>query len=157
MEGLLTLFVAVTAVAVILQACVLVAIYMIAKNLAGQADRFMKDMRELMVPVRSITENIKTVSEELIEMGMSAKEQMRHVEAMITDAGEKLQIQLERFDRVGQTIAQRIDETAEIVQDSIISPVREVSAFAKGIGRGLSFFFRRKNTGGEFEEEDLSF
>ena len=102
MEGLLTLFVAVTAVAVILQACVLVAIYMIAKNLAGQADRFMKDMRELMVPVRSITENIKTVSEELIEIGMSAKEQMRHVEAMITDAGEKLQVQLERFDRVGQ-------------------------------------------------------
>jgi hypothetical protein len=38
---------------------------------------------------------------------------------------------------------QRVNETAAIVQGSVIRPVREVAAIAKGVGRGLDFFFRR--------------
>lgn len=158
MEGLLTLFVALTAIAVITQAGVLIAIYIVSKRTSEQVDRFLKEARDLMVPMRSITDNLKTVSGDLIELGLSAKEQLRRVEAMVTDAGESLQVQIERFDRVSKSVAERIDETAEIVQDSIISPVREVSAFAKGLSRGFQAFFFRKSrnaaTGDEAERED---
>lgn len=145
MEGLLTLFVALTAIAVITQAGVLIAIYIVSKRTSEQVDRFLKEAHELMVPMRSMADNLKTVSEDLIELGLSAKEQFRRVEAMVTDAGESLQVQLERFDRVSKNVVERIDETAEIVQDSIISPVREVSAFAKGLSRGFQALFFRKS------------
>ena len=58
LEGLLTLFVALTAIAVITQAGVLVGIYIMSKRLSGQVERFMKETREMMVPVRSIAENL---------------------------------------------------------------------------------------------------
>ena len=158
MEGLLTIFVALTAIAVILQAGVLIAIYLVTKRTSEQLDRFTKDARELMVPMRSVADNLKTVSEDLIEVGLSAKEQFRRVEAIITDAGQSIQVQIDRFDRVGKNVADRIDETAEAVQDSIISPFRDISAFAKGLTRGVQFFFNRRTRHNEDpvrEDEEL--
>lgn len=147
MEGLLTLFVALTAVAVMTQAGVLVAIYIMSKRLSDQVERFMNETREMMVPVKSIAENLRTASANIVEIGLSARDQFRRVEAMVTDTGEALHVQLERFDRVSRDVIDRIGETAEIVQDSVVRPVREVAALAKGLGRGFeTFFFRRTHS-----------
>ena len=107
MEGLLTLFVALTALAIIIQAGVLVAIYLISKRLSENVERFMKEAREILVPISSITENLKTTSANLNEIGLSAREQVRQIESMVADAGEALEVQLERFDRVTQNVAQK--------------------------------------------------
>jgi hypothetical protein len=156
LEGLLTIFVALTAVAVMLQAGVLIAIYLVTKRTSEQLDKFTKDSRELMIPLKSIADNMKTVSEDLIDMGVSAKEQFRRVEAIITDAGQALQSQMDRFDRVSKNVAERIDETTEVVQDSILSPVRDISALAKGLTRGVQVFFNRRarNNSEESVRED---
>jgi methylthioribose-1-phosphate isomerase len=141
LEGLLTLFVALTAIAIITQAGVLVGIYVMSRRLSDQVERFMKDTREMMVPIRSIAENLRTASTNIVEIGLSARDQFRRVEAMVTDTGEALHMQLERFDRVSQNIIDRINETAEIVQDSVVRPAREVAAVAKGLTRGFGAFF----------------
>ncbi|PYS41497.1 MAG: hypothetical protein DMG14_07055 [Acidobacteria bacterium] len=141
MEGLLTLFVALTAIAIITQAGVLVGIYVMSKRLSEQVERFMRDTREMIVPIRSIADNLRTASANLVEIGLSARDQFRRVEAMVTDTGEALHIQLERFDRVSQNVIDRINETADIVQDSVVRPVREVAAVARGLTRGLGAFF----------------
>jgi len=141
LESLLTLFVALTTIAIITQAGVLVGIYVMSKRLSEQVERFMKDTREMMVPLRSIADNLRTASANLVEIGLSARDQFRRVEAMVTDTGEALHMQLERFDRVSQNVIDRINETAEIVQDSVVRPVREVAAVAKGLSRGFGAFF----------------
>ena len=141
MEGLLTLFVALTAIAIITQAGVLVGIYVMSRRLSDQVERFMKDTREMIVPIRSIAENLRIASANIVEIGLSARDQFRRVEAMVTDTGEALHVQLERFDRVSQNIMDRINETAEIVQDSVVRPAREVAAVAKGLTRGFGAFF----------------
>ena len=147
MEGLMTLFVALTAIAIIAQAGVLIAIYLMSKRLSDQVERFMRDTREMMMPVRSIAENLRVASANLVEIGISARDQFRRVEAMVTDTGEALQIQLARFDRVSQDLMDRINETADIVQDSVVRPAREVAAIVKGLSRGFgAFLFRRSRS-----------
>ena len=141
MEGLLTLFVALTAIAIITQAGVLVGIYVMSKRLSEQVERFMKDTREMIGPLRSIADNLRTASANLVDIGFTARDQFRRVEAMVTDTGEALHMQLERFDQVSQNVMDRINETAEIVQDSVVRPVREVAAVAKGLTRGFGTFF----------------
>ena len=145
MEGLLTLFVALTALAVMTQAGVLVAIYIMSKRLSEQVERFMRDTREMMVPMKSITENLRAASANVVEIGLSARDQFRRVEAMVTDTGEALHAQLERFDRVTHDVIDRFNETADIIQDSVIRPVREVAAIAKGVSRGFEAFLFRRN------------
>ena len=130
MEGLLTVFVALTALAVVTPAGVLVAIYLMSKRLSDQVDRFMKETRAIMAPLGSVTENLQAASANIVEIGIVAREQFRRVETMVTDTGEALQVQIERFDRVGKDVADRINATADIVQESVIRPVREVAARA---------------------------
>ena len=145
MEGLLTLFVALTAIAIITQAGVLVGIYVMSRRLSEQVDRFMQETREMMVPLRSIAENLRLASANIVEIGLSAREQFRRVEAMVTSTGDALNVQLARFDRVSQNIIGRINETADVVQDSVVRPAREVAAIAKGLSRGFGAFLFRKS------------
>jgi len=144
-ERLMTLFVALAAIAIITQAGVLIAIYLMSKRLSEQVERFMHDTREMMLPVRSIAENLRVASVNLVEIGVSARDQFRRVEAMVTDTGKALHVQLARFDRVSQDVIGRINETAEIVQDSVVRPAREVAALAKGLSRGFGAFLFRKS------------
>jgi hypothetical protein len=141
LEGWLTLFIALTVVAIGIQAGVLVGIYVMSKRLSKQVESFMKDTREMLSPIRSIADNLRTASANLVEIGFTARDQFRRVEAMVTDTGEALHMQLERFDQVSQNVMDRINETAEIVQDSIVRPVKEVAAVAKGLTRGFGAFF----------------
>ncbi|HLH31808.1 MAG TPA: hypothetical protein VKY31_11435 [Terriglobia bacterium] len=143
METLLTFFVAVTAIAFVVQAGCMVSILIKFNKLSERLERFMGDLRELMVPVKSISENLRIASANVVEIGISARDQFRRVEAMVTTTGEALNVQLERFDRVSQNVMDRINETTEIVQESIVRPAREVAALAKGLTGFSSFFFRR--------------
>jgi hypothetical protein len=94
--------------------------------------------------VRTIADNLTTASQNLVEIGIGVKEQFLRVEAMIADTGNAIESQIQRFDRASRDIVNRIGETASIVQDSFVRPVREVSAFAKGIGRGFEALLFRK-------------
>jgi hypothetical protein len=146
LEGLLTLCVALTAIAVIGQLVVLFAIYLNSKRLGDQLERFMRESRELMTPIKSITENLRVASGNLVEIGISAREQFRRVEDMVAETGEALHIQIERLDQTSRDVADRISETTHIVQSTVVKPFREVSAIAKGVSRGFeAFLFRRGN------------
>src|SRR3989441_13222050 len=119
--------------------------YLMSQRLSQQVERFMKDTREMMTPIRSIAENLRLASANLVEIGLSARDQFRRVEAMVTSTGEALNGQLARFDRVSQNVIDRINETAEVVQDSVVRPAREIAAIAKGLSRGFGAFLFRKS------------
>ena len=146
METLLTFFVAATAVAVFIQAICLISIMISFKRLSERLERFMGEVRELMVPARSISENLRLASGNLVEIGLSARDQFRRVEAMVTTTGEALTVQLERFDRVSQNVMDRINETAEILQETVVRPARDLGALAKGLSGLGSFLFRRSRS-----------
>jgi predicted transcriptional regulator len=154
MDQLLTFFVALTALAVLTQACVLVSIYLMSKRLSNQIERFMSETREMMVPVKAITENLQVASTNIMEIGVSAREQFRRVEGMVTDTNEVLQIQLNRLEEVTKDVTGRINSTADLVQDTVLRPVREAAAVAKGLGRGFDYLFRRNRKSSNYRDQD---
>ena len=154
MDQLLTIFVALTALAVLAQACVLVAIYLMSKRLSNQIDRFMSETREMMVPVKAITENLQVASTNIMELGISAREQFRRVEGMVTDTNDVLHAQLSRLEDVTKDVTGRINSTADMVQNTVLRPVREAAAVAKGLGRGIDYLFRRNRKTSNSREKD---
>lgn len=154
MDQLLTFFVALTALAVLAQACVLVAIYLMSKRLSNQIERFMSETREMMVPVKAITENLQVASTNIMELGISAREQFRRVEGMVTDTGEVLHAQLSRLEEVTKDVTGRINSTADMVQNTVLRPVREAAAVARGLGRGIDFLFRRNRKSSNSRDQD---
>jgi len=100
---------------------------------------------------------LRLASGNLVEIGLSARDQFRRVEAMVTTTGEALNLQLERFDRVSQNVMDRINETTEIVQDSIVRPAREIAALAKGLSGFTSFFRRGRSTVDQARQDEELF
>src|SRR5207248_7537551 len=94
---------------------------------------------------KSITENLRVASGNFVEIAASARDQFRRVETMVAETGEALHVQIDRLDQASRDVVTRINETAEIVQDSVITPVREISALTKGIMRGFELFFGKRN------------
>ena len=144
MDILLTVFVGLTALAVVTQAGVLVAIYMVSKRHSEQMERFMNETREMMAPIKTITENLRTASVNIVEIGIAARDQFRRVEGMVNETSEVLQTQLARLDSATRDVVERVNATAQVLQESVVRPVREVAAIAKGIGRGLEALFLRR-------------
>jgi len=107
-DGLLTFFVALTFLAVLTQACVLVGIYLMSKRLSNQIERFMSETRQMMVPVKAITENLQVASTNLMEIGISARDQFRRVESMVSDTTEVLHAQLGRLEELTKDVSGRI-------------------------------------------------
>jgi methyl-accepting chemotaxis protein len=153
-DGLLTFFVALTALAVMTQACVLVAIYLMSKRLANQVDRFVSETRQMMVPVKAITENLQAATANIKEVGLSAREQFRQVETMVSETSGALHAQLNRMDEVTRGVADRINSTADMVQSTVTRPVREVAAVAKGLGRGFEYLFGKNRKSGNSVHSD---
>ena len=144
MDILLTIFVALTAIAVMTQAGVLVAIYMVSKRHSEQMERFMNETREMMAPIKTITENLRTASVNIVEIGIAARDQFRRVEGMVNDTSEVLQAQLARLDSATRDVVERVNGTALVLQESVVRPAREIAAIAKGVGRGLEALFLRR-------------
>jgi len=144
LDILLTVFVGLTALAVVTQAGVLVAIYMVSKRHSEQMERFMNETREMMAPIKTITENLRTASVNIVEIGIAARDQFRRVEGMVNETSEVLQTQLARLDSATRDVVERVNATAQVLQESVVRPVREVAAIAKGVGRGLEALFLRR-------------
>lgn len=145
MEGLLTLFVGLTALAVIVQAGILASLYLLTRRMTVQVESTLGQVRDVIPALKTVSENLRTASVDVVEIGSAAREQFRRVEAMVGDTNRTLQDQLERVDRMSRDISQRVNETVDIVQDSIIRPVREVGALARGVSKGFEMLLSRKD------------
>jgi methyl-accepting chemotaxis protein len=92
-----------------------------------------------------VTDNLKTVSGDMVDIGARVREQFQHVEQMVEETGRTLQSQLEKVDRMSQEVSDRVNETVEVVQESIVRPVREVGAIARGVSRGVDLLLNRRD------------
>jgi hypothetical protein len=79
-QNLLTIFVALTAAAVLIQTGILVGFYFLSTKLSRQADQAVDATRTLLGPLQTVAENLQTVSARLAEFGSSTRGQMRQVE-----------------------------------------------------------------------------
>jgi hypothetical protein len=79
-QNLLTIFIALTALAVLIQAGILVGFYFLSAKLSRQADRAMDVTRNLLGPLQTTAENLRAVSARLAEFTATTQEQLRRFE-----------------------------------------------------------------------------
>jgi methyl-accepting chemotaxis protein len=132
---LLTLFVGLTGLAVIVQAGILVSIYLLTRRVAGQVELTLGQVRELTPSLKTVTENMKTVSADVVEIGSSAREQFHRIEDMVGETNRTLQDQLQKVDQMSREVPDRVNETVDIVQ----------GALARGVSKGFELLLNRKD------------
>ena len=76
-QNLLTIFVALTAVAVLIQTGILVGFYLVSAKLSRQADEALEVTRNVLGPLQSAVENLRAVTARIAEFSASTRQWWR--------------------------------------------------------------------------------
>lgn len=137
-DTLLLVFVAVTGLAVLLQALVLFAIFLTLRKTAGKLQEQIDELRSSVMPVVTSTQNllasvgpkVESVAKDLAEI--SGRLRVQSAEMQIT-AGEfmaHLQKQSSRIDAMMTDILDTFDRVSRVLTDTVNIPIRQISAIA---------------------------
>ena len=134
---LLPLFIAVTAIGVLIQAAVLLAIYVGSRQTERRVMEKVDEIREDIAPfllsaqtlieetgpkIRSITDNLQVASEHI-------REQVVHTNAAVADIADRTRHQAERVDEMVTEVLDTLADGTRLVQDSIMTPLRQLGGW----------------------------
>ena len=69
---------------------------------------------------------------------------MERVETTMGDLIDRTRLQVIRADEMVSRTLDRVEETSEFVQHTVISPIKQLAGLVSGLTVGLDAFFRRR-------------
>lgn len=147
----LNIFIAVTAAAVLLQAIVLLAMYLTIRKTSARLESLAEQVQTNVMPVVRETSALLSSSRGKIEEVVSdiasttsmVRGQMERIDATLSDVIDRARLQVIRADEVVGRTLDRVDEVSEAVHHKVISPVRQLSGIVSGLTVGFDALFRR--------------
>ena len=177
MDEKLTIFIAVTASAVVLQMLILFAMLLTMRKLgarmqalAGKVEEtatmvqtralpVIDDAKVIQQEVKSFLDTARPKIETLIDnasrMSSTARATVERFDVTANDAIDRVRLQVIRGDEMLTRTMDRVEETSEKVQHTVMSPVRQVSGIMQAISSGFGAYFntqRRRRNGGPSDE-----
>jgi hypothetical protein len=137
MQTLLIVAVVVISLAVITQAGVLLAMYLLSRRVTDKVQGLIDETQKLMTPLESITNNLKAVSNDLAQTGELARGQVLQIQGIIADTRTNLRTQL-------IDVRERILDTVDEAREVVMRPIRQYAAIANAIAEGVRTFFSGK-------------
>ena len=152
MQTLLIVFIVVTALAVVIQAGVLVSLYISVKKTSSRVESIAGDLQQRAAPaldaataiLNNSRGNLQTLTENLAVTSTSLRNQVERVETTMGDIIDRTRLQVIRADEMVSRTLDRVEETSEFVQHTVISPVKQLAGLVSGLTVGLDAFFRRR-------------
>lgn len=160
METLLIISISVTALAVILQAGILIALYLRVMDASKKTESMMAEIHQRAVPVLDSAGVILTdsrdklgeMTENLRAASLLLRSQMERVDHTMSDILDRTRLQVIRADEMVTRTMDRVEETTEMVQQTVVSPVRQLTGLLSGVTAGFNTFFKRR---GSQSREDM--
>jgi hypothetical protein len=159
----LTIFIAVTSAAVLIQAGILFAMYLAVRQASARTEALASEVRSKVLPTvemaQSILEDLRPKVEGIVnnfnESSVMARNQMARLDATMSDLLDRARLQVIRADELVSKALDRVEETGDLVNKTVVSPVRQVSGLLQGLTAGLEFFFsgRRRSRDGAVQDE----
>jgi len=155
----MSIFVALTGIAVLLQAGVLLAIYLAMRKSTQHLEELAGDVKTKVMPtltqaqemINDLRPKIETIVENLRDGTTVLRSEVQRVDAVVNDVIDRARLQVIRADELLGRTMDRVEHTSEIVHRTVVSPVKQISGLVQGITVGLEFLFsgrNRRNGGG---------
>jgi len=145
---LIIAFIAVTAVAVVLQTLILAGIYASTRMVGKHVDALTTRMNEQVLPlvekalgrVEESAPKVQTVISNLAETSDLVRSQAGKIDEAMTEFVGIVRTQAGNVDVLATRTLQRADVTVEALQHVVMSPLRQANALVEGVAAGLGSF-----------------
>ena len=140
-ETLLIIFVGLTGFAVLLQVCVLLAIYISLRKTAQSVLEVTQDLKATVVPmvhstralVERITPQVMSISEGLAELTATIKKETHGVSFSVSEIMQRVNDQTKRLDAMLTNGLDVVDHAGRVVEAAVAAPVRQVNGIMAAI------------------------
>jgi outer membrane murein-binding lipoprotein Lpp len=148
----LPIFVGVTAAAVVLQAGILVALYVAVRKSSSRMEELATQVKAKVLPTADTAHSllidlrpkIDTIATNVSESTTLVRSQIERLDASVTDVIDRTRLQVIRADELLNRTMDRIEETTEVVHRTVVSPVRHLSGLIQGVTAGVEFLLGGK-------------
>jgi hypothetical protein len=165
-DTLLKIFIAVTTIAVAVQAGILVALYVAVRKSTERMEALATEVKSRVLPTVETAQSllvelrpkIEVMSTNFAESSDLIRNQLGRLDATVTDALDRARLQVIRADELLNRTMDKVEETSEVVHKTVISPLRQVNGLMAAISTGVDVFFGQKrrhprNGGGVPQDE----
>jgi len=157
----MTVFVAFTGLAVMLQAGVLLAMYVAMRKSSERMQALAEDVKTKIMPTMLEAQEMMTLLRPKIEVIVDnlestttvLKGEIQRIDATVNDVVDRARLQVIRADELLSRTLDRVEQTSDIVHKTVVSPVRQISGLVQGITVGLEFLFGRSQRNGGGREQ----
>ncbi len=154
MDDKLTIFIAVTAAAVVTQMLILAIIAAIMWRLAArvhdlqsQAMPLIEDSKKLAANVQTLLETARPKVDVILDnasaISTTAREQTQKIDATLTGFMDHARLQAIRADEMLTRTFDRVEGASTKVENTVMSPLRHLNGVLQGIGVGLETLFQK--------------
>jgi hypothetical protein len=157
----LTVFVALTGIAVLLQAVILAALYLAMRKSSARMEALAVEVKTKALPSLETAQAILTelrpkltvIADNLTETTYSVRSQVERMDATVNDVVDRARLQIIRGDELLTRTLDRVEETSDIVHNTVVSPVRQFAGLIQGVTAGIEFLLgnRGRRNGGSRE------
>src|ERR1700686_5606207 len=165
-DTLLKFFIAVTTIAVPVQAGILVALYVAVRKKTERMEALATDVKTKVLPtvetaqsmLEELRPKIEVISTNFAESSDMLRNQLGRLDATVTDALDRARLQVIRADDLLNRTMDKVEETSEVVHKTVISPLRQEIGLMHAISTGVDVFLGQKrrhprNGGGVPQDE----
>jgi methyl-accepting chemotaxis protein len=159
MDNLLPVFIGLTALAVLLQAGLLAAMYLAMRKTSARMESLANEVKSKALPaidsaqglitelrpkLQVIADRVEVIADNLSNATSTVRAQVERVDAAVNDVVDRARLQVIRADDLLGRTLDRVEETSEIVHKTVTSPVRQVTGIIQGVTTGIEYFFSRR-------------
>jgi hypothetical protein len=155
MESWLTLFVAVTAIAFVIQLLINLALFMQVRKLVANVDRTLDDLRvqigptltRIQVLVDDVSPRITGIVMDASELTRLARSQAQKVDRVFSETIERLRMQLIHVDQILTGAMETVEDAGAQLRQTVLGPIAKATALIRGIQTGVEFFRTARRNG----------
>ncbi|MGD0908414.1 MAG: hypothetical protein ABSA96_12590 [Candidatus Acidiferrales bacterium] len=148
MESWMPYFVLVVGIAVVVQAVVLIALFVQLRKTAARVEQAVADLNTRINPILSrvqilvedISPRIASIVSDASELTTLARGQAQRVDRILSEALERLRLQLIHVDQILTGAMETVEEAGSRLRQTVWGPVVKATAVIRGIQTGLEFF-----------------
>lgn len=151
-DNLLKFFIALTTGAVVIQAGILIMLYVAVRKSTAKMEAIATETKDRALPaiesaqslLQELRPKIETMATNVAESTTLVRAQLTRLDATLSDVLDRTRLQVIRADELLNRTMDKVEETSDVVHKTVVSPLRQVSGLVSAISTGVEVFLGRK-------------
>src|SRR5256885_6502451 len=155
-DNLLRIFIALTAFAVVIQAGILMALYLSVRKTTARMEALATEVTSKALPTLETAHNmlvelrpkLETIAGNAAESTTIVRVQLGRLDATLSDVLDRTRLQVIRADELLNRTMDKVEDASEVVHKTVVSPLKHVSGFLNAISTAVEVLLGQKRRPG---------